>query len=130
MISLSKTLFPVPLRPSTARVSPRLTLKLIPSRTLCDPKDLCTFSTATAGALSSASGSSCRIAMFSTVAIFSHKPFNRELWEDNENELDQHHVCQDEKERGQHNRVSCRASHTFCTAVRAHSLETCNEAND
>ena len=39
-MSLSNTLFPVPLRPSTARVSPRFTLKLIPFRTLWLPKDL------------------------------------------------------------------------------------------
>jgi hypothetical protein len=34
MMILSNTLLPVPLRPSTANVSPRLTLKLIPFRTL------------------------------------------------------------------------------------------------
>ena len=33
-MSLSNTLFPVPLRPSTARVSPRFTRKLIPFKTL------------------------------------------------------------------------------------------------
>ena len=49
MISLSNTLFPVPLRPSTARVSPRFTRKLIPFKTLWPAKDLYTFSTATTG---------------------------------------------------------------------------------
>ena len=34
MIILSKTLLPVPLRPRTARVSPRLTVRLTPFKTL------------------------------------------------------------------------------------------------
>ena len=62
MISLSKTLFPVPLRPNTARVSLRFTVRLTPSKTFCRPNDLCTSWTATAGALPSSFVSSLLIA--------------------------------------------------------------------
>ena len=48
MMSLSNTLLPVPLRPNTARVSPRVTVRLIPFNTVWLPKVLCKPSTATA----------------------------------------------------------------------------------
>ena len=41
MISLSSTLLPVPLRPSTARVLPLPTVRSIPFKTFWAPKDLC-----------------------------------------------------------------------------------------
>ena len=68
MIILSRTLFPVPLRPSTARVSPRLTVRLTPFKTLWDPKDLYTFSTATTGTCPASLVCSF-IAIWSIVAI-------------------------------------------------------------
>src|ERR1700761_2059248 len=51
VIARNSTLLPVPLRPSTASVSPALTLKLTPSRTRCEPKDLETDSIRIAGSL-------------------------------------------------------------------------------
>ena len=38
--NFNKTLFPVPLRPSTTTVSPRATARPIPFNTFCRPKDL------------------------------------------------------------------------------------------
>src|SRR5208337_1966409 len=40
MMIFNKTLLPVPLRPSTASVSPRATVRSIPFRTTWAPKDL------------------------------------------------------------------------------------------
>src|SRR5579862_5802348 len=39
-INFNSTLFPVPLRPKTARVSPRCTSRSIPFKTFCSPNDL------------------------------------------------------------------------------------------
>ena len=41
MMIFNNTLLPVPLRPSTARVSPRATVRSIPFKTTWAPKDLC-----------------------------------------------------------------------------------------
>src|SRR5271157_1419557 len=41
MMIFNKTLLPVPLRPSTASVSPRATVRLIPFKTTWAPKDWC-----------------------------------------------------------------------------------------
>lgn len=49
MMSLSCTLLPVPLRPSIAKVSPLFTVRLIPSKTIWMPKDLCKPRSTTAG---------------------------------------------------------------------------------
>src|SRR5438270_12656175 len=45
MISLSSTLLPLPLFPSTETVSPRWTFRLMPFSTFCSPKDFCSRST-------------------------------------------------------------------------------------
>ncbi len=63
MMILNNTLFPVPLRPSTARVCPRLTDKLIPFRTLWAPKLLCRSSIETTGTLLFGWTLSCVIAL-------------------------------------------------------------------
>jgi hypothetical protein len=70
MTILNKTLFPVPLRPSTAKVSPRPTLKLIPFRTFWLPKDLNSFSTTIAGMLPASSSWPCRVVISEAVAMF------------------------------------------------------------
>src|SRR5271168_5493208 len=90
MISLSNTLLPVPLRPNTASVSPRFTVRLIPFKTLWLPKDLCKSSTARTDALPSSSAFPCLIAICSIVSIY--------LWEKYEDEFHQDNVGKDHEQ--------------------------------
>src|SRR5579872_5131813 len=123
MTNRSDTLFPVPLRPSTASVSPRPTLKLIPFRTVWLPNVFRTFSRATTDAAWTTDTSSCFIALSWAVAILVSRGVRNRLRKDNENELHQHNIGQNQEERGEHDRISRRATYAGSPPGCSHSLE-------
>src|SRR6266478_4687742 len=86
-INFSKTLFPVPLRPSTVSASPRPSSRSIPSRTTCAPNALRSPLTRTAGPSVLVS----LVARRSTLIV---------LFEEHDDQLGQDHVGQDDEERG------------------------------
>ena len=101
-MSLSSTLLPVPLRPSTARVSPRFTAQADPIQNLVTFK----------GLVQILDGDDTRIALsFRLLWLASqchrlwpysfHRSLNHGLVEDNENEFNQHNIGQDHEERGE-----------------------------
>src|ERR1017187_5868782 len=100
MTSRSNTLLPVPLRPSTARVSPRFTVKLIPFKTVRPSNALRTSLTSITGTLVRSSGS-CRLIGISEAVL---KSFSSLLTpgslEDHQDQLHQQDVSQNHEERG------------------------------
>src|SRR6266480_4755643 len=125
MINLSKTLFPVPLRPRTASVSPCAISRLMRFRTVCSPKDLLSDSTSIAGGklllfvflLLTSLGCLSSICLV-TGARLSGKKY--------ENQADEQHVSQDDEERSQDHGICSGTLDAFGPARGAHSLEARN----
>src|SRR2546428_439972 len=113
-INFSKTLFPVPLRPSTVSASPRATSRSMPSRTTCSPNALRSPLTRTAGPSAS-------------VSLVARPSFAIVLFEEHDDQLGQDHVGQDDEERGDDHRAGGRSSHALGTPRRAHPLKTTHE---
>src|ERR1035438_4111293 len=124
MTSLSNTLLPVPLRPSTARVCPRPTLKLTPLKTARDSKDLCTSSTATASAGACCWGLAALILTSSAMGMGDSQIEEQGLLKEDEDQFHEHHVCQDDEKGGQNHGVGGRAAYSLSASRGAHSLET------
>jgi hypothetical protein len=133
MMSLSNTLLPVPLRPSTARVSPRLTVRLIPFKNLLSSE----------GLVHVLDGDNRRAAVFLGFSIASSRfdrlcPYlfaqceslNQWSWEKYENEFHQHDIGQDHEQRGQHHRTGGRTAHALGASPCPHSLKTRDQPND
>src|ERR1700722_17230088 len=114
MSSFNRTLFPVPLRPSTASVSPRASVRLSPSNTCCAPNDLwtsritrtCSPETWPAGWLSQ---------FVSAIVCFMGRK---------KDQLHQDNVSQNHKQRSQHDGIRCRTPNALGATLRAHSLKT------
>src|SRR5712692_2155335 len=111
MINFSKTLFPVPLRPSTVSASPRATSRSMPSRTTCSPNALRSPLTRTAGPSVSVS----LVARPSPLMV---------LFEEHDDQLGQGHVRQDDEVRGDDHGAGGGSSHARGTTRRAHPLKT------
>src|SRR5713101_2806702 len=113
-INFSKTLFPVPLRPSTVSASPRATSRSMPSRTTCSPNALRSPLTRTAGPSVSVS----LVARPSPLLV---------LFEEHDDQLGQDHVGQDDEERSDDHGGGGGPSRARGTARRAHPRKTSDE---
>src|SRR5277367_4751567 len=96
----SSTLFPVPLLPSTARISPFATVRSIPFSTCCEPNDL-------ESALTTTGSIKC-------------------LRKQHKDQPHQHHIGQNNEQRREHHRTGSRPSHALGPAACAHSLKAGN----
>src|SRR5215831_12559826 len=105
--SFRRTLFPVPLRPITANVSPSRTSSPTPFRTVCEPKDLWRSRTLIGRGFRSDSIPSSR------------------KGPDHENQSHHQYVSQNYEEGSQNDGACCRSSDTLGTSFRTHTLKTC-----
>src|SRR5580698_1252887 len=97
--SFKSTLFPVPLFPSTARISPFSTVRSMPFSTCCSPNDFRNplITTGCGSMLSSGR-------------------------EEGENEAHQNDVRQNNEQRRKHHGAGCGASDALGSALRSHAL--------
>src|SRR5258708_39811278 len=103
MSSFSSTLFPRPLPPTPATVSPCATVKSIPSRTRWLPNVLVRPWTATGGWL---------LDFFISTSLEKHH-----------DHPDQHDIRHDDEQRREHHGAGRGSSHACRASLRAHSLE-------
>src|ERR1700688_2968307 len=110
MINFKSTLFPVPLCPRIARVSPWATSRSTPSRTCWAPNDLRTDRTCTAA---------CGIGAFIVCSREEHQ-----------DEAHQYDVSQDDENRGVDHGAGRRALHSCGAAFCPHALEARHQTDD